>query len=78
VAFGENKTGAVASCVEGGISDLCAASYLQEHENTVVHLDAAAAMGESSTTQILSFQLGVNRWHDCEPSSSYLPNSKFV
>ena len=46
VAFGENKVGAVADAVEGPISNQCAASHLQAHGNTLVHLDLAAASGK--------------------------------
>ncbi len=66
VAFGENKAGAVANCVEGGISHHCAASYLQEHANTLVHLDAAASMGESRN----SF-LSNPFWLDLELDATY-------
>ena len=47
MAFGENKVGAVGDAVEGRISDQCAASILQQHKNTLVHLDIAAASGNN-------------------------------
>lgn len=47
VAFGENKVGAVTDAVEGNSSEACAASQLQGHDNTLFHLDIAAAHGES-------------------------------
>ena len=53
VAFGENKVGAVTDAVEGNPSDACAASQLQGHNNTLFHLDIAAAHGKSN-----SFSLG--------------------
>ena len=45
VAFGENKAGIVAQTVEGPVSEAVAASFLQEHANTTIFLDAAAAAG---------------------------------
>ena len=47
VAFGENKVGAVSDAVEGRVSEECAASHLQGHDNTLVHLDIAAAHGQT-------------------------------
>ena len=47
MAFGENKVGAVSDAVEGRVSGACAASHLQEHNNTLFHLDVAAAHGKT-------------------------------
>lgn len=57
VAFGENKVGAVADAVEGNITDQCAASHLQKHGNTLMHLDLAAAHGWSSPCPLLFSQM---------------------
>lgn len=43
VAFGEGKAGVVAKAIEGPITESVAASFLQEHPNASVYLDAAAA-----------------------------------
>ncbi|MEM1012893.1 MAG: glucosamine-6-phosphate deaminase [Planctomycetota bacterium] len=43
MAWGENKAPVVREAVEGPISPIIAASYLQEHENARVVLDTAAA-----------------------------------
>lgn len=43
MAFGEGKAPVVAKAVEGEISSVVAASYLQEHPNATVILDEAAA-----------------------------------
>ncbi len=43
MAFGENKAPVVAQAIEGQISPAVAASYLQEHPNATIMLDAAAA-----------------------------------
>lgn len=43
MAFGEGKAPVVAKAVEGEISSVIAASYLQEHPNATVVLDEAAA-----------------------------------
>jgi glucosamine-6-phosphate deaminase len=43
VAFGEGKAPVVARAVEGPVTDSVAASFLQEHANAQVYLDAAAA-----------------------------------
>lgn len=53
VAFGENKVGAVTDAVEGAPSEACAASHLQGHENTLFHLDIAAAHGETNSCLFL-------------------------
>ncbi len=45
LAFGENKAAIVARTVEGEVSPLVPATYLQEHSNAVVLLDDAAAAG---------------------------------
>ena len=47
VAFGENKVGAVSDAVEGRVSAESAASHLQGHDNTLLHLDIAAAHGQT-------------------------------
>jgi len=43
LAFGENKAGIVKRAVEGEISASVAASFLQQHGDTTIHLDPAAA-----------------------------------
>jgi glucosamine-6-phosphate deaminase len=43
VAFGEGKAAIVARAVEGPVTEAVAASFLQQHPNARVHLDAAAA-----------------------------------
>src|SRR5947209_5584399 len=43
MAFGEHKAGPVAKAVEGEITDAVAASFLQNHPDATVLLDAAAA-----------------------------------
>jgi len=43
VATGEHKAAIVRRAVEGALSHEVAASYLQQHPNATVHLDAAAA-----------------------------------
>ncbi|MAT68659.1 MAG: glucosamine-6-phosphate deaminase [Planctomycetaceae bacterium] len=45
MAFGEGKAGVVAKAVEGEISSIVAASYLQEHPQAHFVLDAAASEG---------------------------------
>lgn len=45
MAFGEGKANVVAKAVEGEISSIVAASYLQEHPQAEFVLDAAAAEG---------------------------------
>lgn len=49
VAFGENKAAVARRAVEGSISEDCAASFLQEHNDCTMVLDAAAAAGNSRT-----------------------------
>ncbi|MCG8583984.1 MAG: glucosamine-6-phosphate deaminase [Pirellulales bacterium] len=43
MAFGENKAPIVAKAVEGPITDVVAASFLQEHDNSEFVMDQAAA-----------------------------------
>ncbi len=43
LAFGEHKAGIVKRAVEGEISASVAASFLQQHGDTTIHLDPAAA-----------------------------------
>ncbi len=43
VSFGEHKAGVLAQAIEGPVSSTVAASYLQEHPNSVMMLDEAAA-----------------------------------
>jgi len=43
MAFGENKGPIIAKAVEGEVTETVAASFLQEHPNATVMLDAAAA-----------------------------------
>lgn len=43
MAWGEGKSPIIRRTVEGGISDLVPATYLQQHDNTTIYLDAAAA-----------------------------------
>ncbi len=45
MAFGENKAGIAARCVEGTITSQVPASFLQEHPNASVLLDLAASSG---------------------------------
>lgn len=45
LAFGANKAEIVAKSIEGQISDEIPATYLQEHHNTIFHLDEASALG---------------------------------
>ncbi|MDB5326742.1 MAG: Glucosamine-6-phosphate deaminase [Phycisphaerales bacterium] len=45
MAFGEGKAPIVAKAVEGPVTAAVAASFLQQHANANVHLDAAAAAG---------------------------------
>jgi glucosamine-6-phosphate deaminase len=45
LAFGPNKADIVAKSVEGQISEDIPATFLQEHTNTVFHLDEASAQG---------------------------------
>jgi len=43
LAFGEGKAPIIREAVEGGITEHVAASFLQEHHNAHIYLDAAAA-----------------------------------
>jgi glucosamine-6-phosphate deaminase len=43
LAFGENKQDALKGCVEGPVSQFCTASALQEHNDTWIFCDEAAA-----------------------------------
>ncbi|RMF70974.1 MAG: glucosamine-6-phosphate deaminase, partial [Planctomycetota bacterium] len=43
MAFGENKAPIIAQAIEGPVTPTVAASFLQEHPNAQVYLDAAAA-----------------------------------
>jgi glucosamine-6-phosphate deaminase len=43
IVFGEGKAEVVAKAIEGPITSTIAASYLQQHPNTTVYLDVAAA-----------------------------------
>jgi glucosamine-6-phosphate deaminase len=43
IAFGEGKAQVVAKAIEGPVTSTIAASFLQEHANATVYLDAAAA-----------------------------------
>ena len=45
LAFGANKAEIVAKSIEGQISDEIPATFLQEHPNTIFHLDEASAQG---------------------------------
>ncbi len=45
MAFGEGKAAVVAKAVEGPITSAVAASFLQQHARSTVHLDEAAAAG---------------------------------
>jgi glucosamine-6-phosphate deaminase len=45
LAFGEGKAGVVGKAVEGPVTSVVAASFLQQHPNATVHLDEAAAAG---------------------------------
>jgi glucosamine-6-phosphate deaminase len=45
IAFGEGKAGIVAKAVEGPVTAVVAASFLQDHPNATVFLDSAAAAG---------------------------------
>lgn len=49
LAFGEHKASIVAKAVEGGVTATVAASFLQEHDNSVVILDEAAASALTRT-----------------------------
>ena len=50
MAFGENKAGIAAQCVEGPITSQVPASFLQEHPNASVLLDLAASSGKDNAT----------------------------
>ncbi len=45
LAFGQSKAEIIAKAVEGQLSDQVPASFLQEHSNTLFHLDEASAQG---------------------------------
>lgn len=45
LAFGASKAQIIAQAVEGQVSDQVPASFLQEHGNTLFHLDEASAQG---------------------------------
>ncbi len=47
VAFGENKSTIIAQAVEGEVTPLIPASYLQHHENVTIYVDEAASAGLS-------------------------------
>jgi glucosamine-6-phosphate deaminase len=47
LAFGSNKAEIICKSIEGQISDEIPATYLQEHPNTIFHLDEASAQGLS-------------------------------
>ena len=51
LAFGENKTNAVAQAVEGPVTPAVPASFLQEHPNATFYLDAAASAGMKTPSQ---------------------------
>lgn len=62
MAFGEHKSPIVAQAIEGPITSTVAASYLQEHPNTVFYLDSAAAA--SLTRNRSPWVLGLAKWDD--------------
>ncbi len=62
MALGEGKAPVVAHAVEGNISDVIAASFLQEHANAQVILDRAAA--DRLTRYTCPWVLGPVTWED--------------
>ncbi|BDA49180.1 probable glucosamine-6-phosphate deaminase at N-terminal half [Coccomyxa sp. Obi] len=62
MAFGENKAGIAARCVEGPITSQVPASFLQEHPNASVLLDLASASG--LTRSVKPWVLGPVSWND--------------
>ncbi|MDH5233979.1 MAG: glucosamine-6-phosphate deaminase, partial [Gemmatimonadota bacterium] len=60
LAFGENKASIVARVVEGDVSPLVPATYLQRHANAVILLDAAAAA--ELATQRCPWLFGAVAW----------------
>ncbi|MCA9263924.1 MAG: glucosamine-6-phosphate deaminase [Planctomycetales bacterium] len=60
LAFGEHKAPIVAQAVEGEITSSVAASYLQQHGNAKIILDAAAA--ESLTRRRCPWRVGKVDW----------------
>ncbi|MHB1156138.1 MAG: glucosamine-6-phosphate deaminase [Phycisphaerales bacterium] len=62
MAFGEHKAPIVAQAIEGPITSTVAASYLQEHPDTVFYLDSAAAA--SLTRNRSPWALGLAQWDD--------------
>lgn len=62
MAFGEQKAPVIARAIEGPITESVAASFLQEHANAGVYLDAAAA---AELTRIkCPWLLGTVAWDD--------------
>ncbi|MBT3198853.1 MAG: glucosamine-6-phosphate deaminase [Phycisphaerales bacterium] len=62
MAFGENKAPIVARAIEGSITEAVAASFLQEHPDSTVMLDEAAA--EDLTRFKCPWVLGPVDWDD--------------
>jgi glucosamine-6-phosphate deaminase len=62
MAFGENKAPIIARAVEGPITEAVAASFLQEHSDSIVMLDEAAA--EDLTRFKCPWVLGPVDWDD--------------
>ncbi|CAL8464055.1 g3590 [Coccomyxa elongata] len=62
MAFGENKAGTAARCVEGPITSQVPASFLQEHPNASVLLDLAASSG--LTRSVKPWVVGPVIWND--------------
>lgn len=62
LAFGEGKARIVAEAIEGEISTLVAASFLQEHPNAQIFIDEAAA--EALTRRRSPWTLGSVKWDD--------------
>lgn len=62
LAFGEGKSPVIAQAVEGEISNVIAASFLQQHANSKIVLDTAAA--EQLTRSRCPWVLGHIDWDD--------------
>lgn len=61
MAFGEHKAQVVAQAVEGPVTSTVAASFLQEHRNTLILLDPAAAA--DLTRFRVPWQVGPVEWN---------------
>jgi glucosamine-6-phosphate deaminase len=61
MAFGEHKAGVIAEAVQGPVTSSVAASYLQEHGNAEIVLDAAAAaeLGRFKTPWLVTTPLPI-------------------